>query len=141
MARVTESDVEAIMNQTFSDDFNADPFINTANVIVDSYITCSSATEAIKTEIEKYLSAHFISLVQNGGGIKTEKLGDASITYQTASTKTGMLNSTPFGQVATMLDPCAQLANLGNSPATIKAIYTAIEDWDYTALKDTVRTS
>lgn len=118
--RVTALDVKQIIDTSLSDNI-VTVFINTANTIVSDTLgddTTLSTTQL--EEIEKWLSAHLIASTRERQG-QTEKVGDASITYQG---KTGAgLDSTLYGQNVKMLDSTGKLAQkLGKKSATITAI-------------------
>ena len=95
------------------------PLIDVANTMVTASVTCGLG-EAILTEIERWLTAHLISVTQERMAAK-ERVGDAEVEYLGKASAIG-LNSTPYGQTAMMLDTCGGLANLGKKSMYIKAI-------------------
>ena len=96
-----------------------DPFIEVANSMVTANVTCGLSV-AILTEIERWLTAHLISVTHERMASK-ERVGDAEVEYLGKASAEG-LKSTPYGQTAMMLDTCGGLANLGKKAMYIKAI-------------------
>lgn len=117
--RVTASEVKAIMDIELTD-AAVDIFIGIANPIVtDNLDTATTLTDAQLKEIERWLTAHLISVTKERRG-KAEKLGEASITYQGIF---GVgLKATEYGQMLEVLDTSGTLAGLGKKKISIKAI-------------------
>jgi len=122
--RTTPTEVKQIIDTTLTDP-QIQIWIDVANVIVTANVTCG-LSDAVMEEIERQLSAHFISLVPDSGAtgsaVKSEKLGDASVTYNVSSFDGDKLDSTIYGQTAKMLDTCGGLSNMGKKAISIKAI-------------------
>lgn len=101
MARVTATDVLAIMKGSTLTDDELLPHIAAANAIVTG--KCASDTDytaAHLKEIERFLSAHFACSADPT--VAQETIGAATVVYDG---KTGMgLDSSPFGQRAKVLD-------------------------------------
>ena len=95
------------------------PFIEVANGMVTANVTCGLSV-AILTEIERWLTAHLISVVYERMASK-EKVGDAEVEYLGKASAVG-LKATPYGETALLLDTCGGLANLGKKAMYIKAI-------------------
>lgn len=90
-----------------------DTYIATASLLVDEVLLGAGYTEARLKQIELYLSAHFAVLGLDGGQIKSEKLGDASVTIA-GKFETG-LSLTRFGQQAMFMDTVGVLRKLDAS--------------------------
>ncbi len=120
-ARVTYADVMGIL------DSDCDvPANKIENVIVGAHVIVervfkgdTSVTEELLTEIERWLSAHMVTVALYRMAAK-ERVGDAEVTY------TGqwgqLLHSTPFGQMVLTLDATGKLAKTGKSMSTLFAI-------------------
>lgn len=124
MARVTASEVLEIMNTQLTEDQLA-PFIKSANLTVTSILGESTVlSEDQLTEIERWLAAHFASVLDPLP--VREIIGEAEASYQG---KFGMqLQSTTYGQTAMSLDITGSLANLGKTKAYLKNIRTEIPE-------------
>ena len=86
-----------------------EPFIVTANVFVDeNLILDPPLSDAILTQIETYLAAHFLTLFEPR--VKQEAADGARFTYE-CDTALG-LSSSKFGQMAMVLDPSGTLTQL-----------------------------
>ncbi|MGI9504916.1 MAG: DUF4054 domain-containing protein [Geminicoccaceae bacterium] len=120
MARTTLADVQALLapqNITI-DDPNLTSILNTASGFVDEQLADVGLGDALLTEIEKYLAAHFTALREVKAGISSERADDASVTYTVGQvTNTDFLQSTHFGQVAIALDVSGTLGNAGRPKA------------------------
>lgn len=121
-ARVTSSEVIAIMDGIPSSVTDLSAFISVANVIVDNRL--GGATELTEDElknIELYLSAHFAGLKYRLGVM--EKLGDATSDYKN-EIKVGFYQTT-YGQQAIALDSTGTLAE--DSTGKLKAKFGVLE--------------
>lgn len=123
MARTTATEVREIITTTLTDD-EIDVWIGVANTIVTANVTCG-LSDAVLEEIERQLTAHFISLLPGSGSgampIKKEKIAEAEVTYADVFSGGG-LNSTVYGQTALMLDTCGGLANMSKKAIKMTAI-------------------
>ena len=74
--RVSPADVKEIKETDLADNV-VQVWINAANAIVTAAIGCIGDDEDLLTQIELFLSAHFIELLEPGSGsrIKREKTG------------------------------------------------------------------
>jgi hypothetical protein len=124
MARTTATEVKEILDTSLSD-IVVDSYINIANALVTDELSSSTLmSDTQLEEIERWLTAHLIASTRARMG-KSEKLGDASITY---TGEFGMgLDSTPYGQMVKLLDKTGSLAAMGKKKITFKAI-TSFED-------------
>ena len=117
MARVTATEVRVIITTSLLD-AAIEAYIDIANSMVTNTVTCGLAAAVLK-EIERWLSAHLISITQERVGIK-ERLGEAEITY---AGKFGEgLKATSYGQMVLQLDTCGSFAKLGTKTISITAI-------------------
>jgi hypothetical protein len=105
-ARVTQQDVEAILDTDISD---LSPFITAANLTVTKMLSGEDLSDDQLKEIERWLAAHFASI--RDPRISAEKTGDAQVTYHGRSDLG--LNFTPYGQQVKLLDTTGNLARLG----------------------------
>lgn len=111
--RVSGAEVKEIMDTDLTDS-ELDPFITTANALVNDRLQGKLGTELL-TQVELYLAAHFASLKDQR--IQQESQGNVSTTFQG---KTGMgLNFTHYGQMALSLDSSGTLAKLGKRKASL----------------------
>lgn len=120
-ARVTADDVLAILDDSALTAAQIAPFITSANVMINENIG-TDTTDLLK-EIERWLTAHMISITRERQSIK-EEAGSAKVEY---AGKFGEgLKSTSYGQMVLSLDTTGIFASLGG-----KAIYTyAIKSFD-----------
>ena len=109
-ARVTAEAVKEIIRTSLSNDVILTSQINTANIFVDEYLESSGLSDAMLTQVELYLAAHFVALTDEGAGLTRDKLGDADQSY--ANVYGQGLKSTRYGQTAMALDTTGVLANL-----------------------------
>lgn len=119
MARVTDCEVKEILNT----EVDTTPFITTANLIVTEELGTSTLSDARLKQIELYLAAHFATL--RDPQVKSEKVGDASVTYAVDSKGKG-LETTAYGQTALALDTTGTLMNIDKPKAELKCIKTQI---------------
>lgn len=113
--RVTDADVQAIKPTSL----NTEPFITAANSIVNEINTkCgTSFTEAQLTQIELFLSAHFVCVADPA--LLSEKFENAEKKFQrSAANLTGIL-STNYGQTANML-ACGCLVDFDQKEAVVQ---------------------
>jgi len=118
--RTTVDDVIDILDNTELDDSVIEKYINSANVFVTGTLG-TTLSEAILTEIEKWMAAHMIVSTRERMS-KDEGAGGAYIKW---SGQWGMgLNFTPYGQMAVALDTTGVLNNIakGKSNAWVYAV-------------------
>lgn len=112
--RTNASDVKTIIQTTLSDS-EVDRFIQTANRYVDDRLGSSGLSSEILEEIELYLSAHFLAMREEYGGLDRQTLGDGTDSYKgTAGTNLGW---TRYGQQAMALDSTGKLRASGKLKA------------------------
>jgi hypothetical protein len=120
MPRTDAAEVKKIIETTLTNDDVTDGYITGANLLVTEVIgTSSSISEALKTEIEKWLTAHMIASTRERMA-KKAKAGSASIEYLGED---GLkLESTPYGQQVLVLDITGKFAKLGKKSVDITAV-------------------
>jgi hypothetical protein len=110
-ARVTAEEVKQVVRTDIIDDTVLTNMIDTANLLVDEELVGEADhSDARLKKIELYLSAHYVALTEEGGGVTRSKLGDADESY--ANVYDAGLQSTRFGQNAASLDTSGILAAL-----------------------------
>lgn len=114
--RVTACEVQTLVGA--SAPTNVEVFIQTAHFMVDRCYLNKGFEEELLTQLELWLAAHLASL--QTAEVQSEKLGDASVTYKTATGEG--LAGTRFGQQVMMLDPTGCLKNGGKSPASFNVV-------------------
>ena len=118
MARTTEDEVKSIISTTLKT-AAINSYIATASLLVDSYLSTTTLSDDVLTEIEKWWTAHLISTTVQRM-VTQEKLGDAAVTY--AGTYGAGLSSTSYGQMVLMLDASGTLSRAGKQVISINAI-------------------
>ena len=112
-------------------DFHIGEAIRTANALVEQDLGDRGLAEALLTEIEVYLSAHFLALREIKAGISTRRADDAAETYTlgvvsgTGELISPNIGSTHFGQVAIALDTTGALSKSGQQQATFQVLSVA----------------
>lgn len=107
-ARTTEQDVLDIMDNALTT-VQVTPYLTSANIFVTETLGGTSLSENALTEIERWLTAHFIALSKDRVSTHEEASG-ALIKY--AGMWTTGLEATQYGQNAMMFDTTNTLANL-----------------------------
>lgn len=108
MARITPIEVREVIN-TPPAATDLDPFIDLAHRLVNAQLLAHGIDEAILTDIERYLAAHFVAITYPP--MVERSLPDAR---QTLEVPRGgrYLSGTRYGQMAILLDPTGTLARL-----------------------------
>ncbi len=116
-ARVTVAQVQEIIStKLLPETINA--AINTAHHLVDAKLVSSGLGTDLLTDIELWLSAHFVAI--RDPRAESERIGDYTANYQG---KTDMgLNASTYGQQAIALDYTGTLAAMGLKKATLNMI-------------------
>ncbi len=104
MPRVTSSEVKGLINTNF----DVDPFIATANLLIEESLVGQGLSDVRLKTIELWLSAHFVAVAEERGALTGSDKGNSAETYKII-VGTG-LNMTRFGQQAISLDTSGQLA-------------------------------
>lgn len=119
MARVTEADVRAVID-TSLDSASVTSLIDVASTTIDNLFADETVTEAVLTEIERWMAAHFIQLREQGN-LRKEKLGDGEDEYLQGGEG---FESTTYGQTAVAMDPTGALkATQSDIPAALFEVF------------------
>ena len=118
MARTTDTEVKKIISLNSVTDTT--PFIDTANLLVTKHLGNSGLSADELTQIEKYLTAHLLTLHNDERQLKSQKLGDATDTYAGAFGKG--LEFSQFGQMVLMLDSTGTMQGLGGKKVSLSVI-------------------
>ncbi len=113
-ARVSPSAVKIVVPTDIPDDDVLVQFIETANAFVDTHLVPAAGhSDKILEKIELYLSAHFVAITEEQGGITRSKLGDADESF--ANVFEPGFQSTRFGQQALALDTSGILVRVAKT--------------------------
>jgi hypothetical protein len=119
MARVTESDVRAIITTSV---VSLDVFIAQAALVVDEQLDGLGMTDARLKEIERFLAAHFIASSIDPQA-KSESVGAVSATYEGQQ---GLgLQSTRYGQQAIAFDTTGTLKTQNTAGVSAAFLFEA----------------
>lgn len=118
MARTTDTEVKKIISLNKVTDTT--PFIDTANLLVTKHLGNSGLSDDELTQIEKYLTAHLLTLHNDERQLKTQKLGDATDTY--AGNFGKGLEFSQYGQMVLMLDSTGTMQGLGGKKVSLSVI-------------------
>ncbi len=120
MARVTSSEVKGLIKTNF----DVDPFIAIATLMVDESLVNQSLSDARLTQIELWLAAHFVAVAEERGALVSSEKGESKEEYEI---KVGEgLNMTRFGQQVLMLDTTGILAEQGTNTSVKKAQFRVV---------------
>jgi hypothetical protein len=97
--RTTEADVHAIIGTTV----DVVPFMITASLLVDTYLSSKGLSNALLREIERWWTAHLVS-VRTTPALQSREIGDTVLRYATPKLGLG-LQSTLYGQTVLTLYP------------------------------------
>ena len=119
MSRVTPEEVKAIV-KTSLDDSTIQTWIDAANSIVNTNTDCIGGNEVLLTQVELYLSAHFVGMLdpEIRGFVTKEKLEVFETTYSNPVTLKNNIDNTPYGTTANMLSRGC-LANTSDKSAEV----------------------
>ena len=112
MARTNSTKVAKLINEEFIPcEFDFEPFIETANILVSEVCLSSGYSSAVLEIIERWLAAHFA--VINLGQIRKETIGRST---EELATKIELnLAQTKYGQQALVLDYKGNLAKINSN--------------------------
>jgi hypothetical protein len=104
MSRVTPEEVKAIVTTSLTDPV-IQVWIDGANAIVNESADCIGNDEAILTQVELYLSAHLVAMLdpELRGFVTKEKLDVFETTYSNPVTIKNNIDNTPYGTMANRL--------------------------------------
>jgi len=125
MANVTPDEVEEIIDVDSGLDVN--PFILASSVLLDTILPSGQIGTAQRKEIERWLTAHFITIRQ--GQLEAQTIGDAKDTYALGSLSGG-IKSTTYGQQAVALDTSGSLAKAEMPKAKLEVISPDLDDYE-----------
>lgn len=109
--RVTAAEVKVLILTSLSDT-DVDQFIGTANVLVTEELADKGLSGARLKEIERYLSAHFVTMREESGGIIKTRTGES---WDDHGIKVGIgLLETRYGQQAVALDATGTLRRMSS---------------------------
>ena len=100
-----------------------DSFIQSAHIMVCNVLDGYGLNEALLTQIERYLAAHFAVL--SYPSVQREAVGPLSSTYAIGRTGTGLEN-TRYGQQAIALDPTGLLKEHSDGKKPVRASVNSI---------------
>lgn len=119
--RVTTTEVKEIISTNRVD---IDAFILAANSLVTDVLGGEGLSATRLKEIERWLSAHFISQAgsdKQPGQVIEEQIGETRRRFSERQIKEN-LSSTRYGQTALMLDTTGKLAGLGKPTAIFRVL-------------------
>lgn len=115
--RVVGQEVKDIID-TEKTSSQVDPYITSAHLVVDQHLLGQGLSEALLTEIERWLSAHFVAVDDKQEDFVW--IGDSRARF---GGKFGLgLDFTAYGQQVKLLDPTGALAALGKPKASFTVV-------------------
>jgi hypothetical protein len=128
--RVTGDEVKEVINTSLTS-IQVAPMITAANLLVTAKCVGYSADEL--KEIERWLSAHFVSVRDpSKSALVSKTVGEASETYQVSrgSNVSFALETSPYGQQALILDYLGCLASLGRQKVILRGFGATHEEFE-----------
>lgn len=123
--RVTGTEVKEIINTSLSASA-VEPFILAANAIVTGM--CSAYSTAEQKEMERWLTAHFVSIRDpSKSAVVEQNAGAPSQKYALIGKG---LAATPYGSQVLILDYKGKLGGLGKTSVSIMGLGTSNADFD-----------
>ena len=122
MSRVTPTEVKVIIDTPLTDPI-VQIWIDGANTIVTANAECIGSDETLLTQVELYLSAHFVGMLDPGirGFVSKEKTEELETSFSNPVTLSNMIDNTPYGTMANRLsDGC--LANIDDRAITLFSV-------------------
>src|SRR5712664_1974675 len=108
MPLVTIADVRLIVNTILSD-ASITACIQTADITVMEDLAATALSIPRKTEIERYLAAHYAALADNSLRTTRERVGELQVEYSHTNMINIGLEYTRYGQAAMSLDKTGTL--------------------------------
>lgn len=104
MPRVTPAEVKEIVTTSIADPI-VETWIGASSKIVDKQASVINGDSAVLTQIELYLAAHFIAMLdpEVSGQIKRTKIDIFETEFNSTGLSEELLNRTPYGVTANML--------------------------------------
>lgn len=118
MARTTIAEVKEIID-TELEDANITAYIDSANIMVTEVVGDSDMSASFLIEIERWLTAHMISITKERQA-KKQEVNKAKIEY--TGVYGDQLKMTSYGQMVLVWDTSNSFNNLGKKNATITAV-------------------
>jgi len=121
-SRVTPTEVKVIIETTLADPV-IEIWIDGASTIVTANAECIGGDEVLLTQVELYLSAHLIGMLDPSirGFITKEKLDIFETTYSDPVTIKNNIDGTPYGTQANRLSNGC-LANIDDRSITLFSV-------------------
>lgn len=110
--RIDATEVKEVVSTSIDNSVITSNMIDTAHVIIDAYLLGVNHPASLLTKIELYLSAHFVSITDQGSTLVSSKTGDSTDAWDLVNLGKGF-NATPFGQQALALDSSGILSGIG----------------------------
>ena len=126
MALVNVGEVRVVIDTDLTDT-DVDSFIEIADKLVADHLDSTSLDSATKKEIERWLTAHLITVSRNRLA-SSEKVGDASIQYADAKMLGKGLDSTSYGQMVKILDTSHTFEKIDKKEIIIKAVESTFDE-------------
>ena len=120
MSRVTPAEVKAIIATPLEDSV-IEIWIDAANTIVNANAECIGGDEALLKQIELYLSAHFVGMLDAStrGFITEEGIEGFKTKYSNPVSLSSIIEATPWGATANMLSNNC-LSSIPSKTATVE---------------------
>jgi len=113
MPRIVPSEVIAIRPTSL----DPMPFILTATVLVDTYLSSAGLSATLLTEIERWWTAHLLEVAEPS--VVSKRISDTTVTMDRMKLGEG-LKGTRYGQQVLLLDTSGTLAQVaGMKRATV----------------------
>lgn len=127
---IAPDDIRAVYTGTTASDAAIQVHIDMAALIISGELGNSGLSTARLDKIQTYLAAHFLFIATSGGGqgggLKSEKMGESTDEYFSPEETGGYgLAATSFGQQAMVLDTTGKLASKAAStkaPAQFRVV-------------------
>lgn len=121
--RTNAANVKAIMDTELTES-QITPFLTPANLLVTDKLTGEGLSDTHLIEIEKYLTAHFVTMGM-GGDIEEEWTPEYKVRYAKKGIEKGNgLHATSYGKLVLTLDTTGKLSALGKKNIVFEAMET-----------------
>jgi len=113
---VTPEEVKGIYLEVSNlTDAQIQPFIDVTDAVSAKFLVSSTYSPDLIKSIELYLTAHYLSVSMEKGGLERKKTGDSEERYRSLSTEQSGIALSVYGQQALALDYDGELASLASS--------------------------